>query len=134
MVMSVLAWARIPRLFTKLYQLAILREVYNRIGRTIRVEHSTQKTERWRFAKVVVELDLSKPLETEACVDDVWYPILYESLPQVCFSCGRTGHLLVNCRVEVAVPLIVLKGSSTMGYPEPRVVSPKLGSASTMAM
>ncbi|KAJ4842859.1 hypothetical protein Tsubulata_031873 [Turnera subulata] len=97
-VTSVVAWVRVPGLSTELYQREILREVCNRIGRMIRVDYSTQKTERGKFAKVAVELDLSKPLETEACVDGVWYPILYESLPQVCFGCGRAGHLMVNCR------------------------------------
>ncbi|KAJ4846151.1 hypothetical protein Tsubulata_034330 [Turnera subulata] len=100
-VTSIVAWVRVPGLSTELYQLAILKEICNRIGRMIRVDYSTQKTERGRFAKVVVELDISKPLETEACVDGVWYPIVYESLPQVCFNCGRAGHLMVNCPIVV---------------------------------
>ncbi|KAJ4826662.1 hypothetical protein Tsubulata_001544 [Turnera subulata] len=85
----------------KLYQLDILKEICNRIGRMIRVDYSTQKTERGRFTKVAVELDISTPLETEAYVDGIWYPIVYESLPQVCFNCGRAGHLMVNCPVVV---------------------------------
>ncbi|KAJ4823013.1 hypothetical protein Tsubulata_009217 [Turnera subulata] len=101
-VTSVVAWVRVPGLSTELYQLAILKEVCNRIGRMVRVDYSTQRTERGRFAKVAVELDISKPLETEACVDGVWYPIVYESLPQVCFSCGRAGHLMVNCKADAS--------------------------------
>ncbi|KAJ4838031.1 hypothetical protein Tsubulata_019506 [Turnera subulata] len=68
----------------------------------VRIDYSTQRTERGRFAKVAVELDISKPLETEACVDGVWYPIVYESLPQVCFSCGRAGHLMVNYKADAS--------------------------------
>ncbi|KAJ4832587.1 hypothetical protein Tsubulata_030788 [Turnera subulata] len=96
-VTSVVAWVRVSGLSTELYQLAILREVCNRIGRMIRIDYSTQKTERGRFAKSAMELDISKPLETETCVDGVWYPIVYESLPQVYFSCGRAGHLMGAC-------------------------------------
>ncbi|KAJ4832592.1 hypothetical protein Tsubulata_023322 [Turnera subulata] len=96
-VTSVVAWVRVPGLSMELYQLAILREVCNRIGRMIRIDYSTHKTEHGCFAKAAVELDISKPLETETCVDGVWYPIVYESLPQVCFSCGRAGHLMGAC-------------------------------------
>ncbi|KAJ4845157.1 hypothetical protein Tsubulata_040329 [Turnera subulata] len=53
--------------------------------------------ERGKFAKAAVELDLSQPLQTETCVDGVWYLIMYENLPQVCFGCGRPNHLLAHC-------------------------------------
>ncbi|KAJ4833102.1 hypothetical protein Tsubulata_001085 [Turnera subulata] len=69
-----------------------------------------RKIERGRFAKVAVEFDISKPLETETYVDGVWYPIKYESLPQVCFSCGRAGHLLAHC--PAGVPTSVPSGES----------------------
>ncbi|KAJ4832638.1 hypothetical protein Tsubulata_001385 [Turnera subulata] len=81
-VTSVVAWVRVPGLSSELYQLAIMREVCNRVGHFIRVDYSTQKAERGRFAKAAVELDLSQPLQTETCVDGVWYPIMYENLPQ----------------------------------------------------
>ncbi|KAJ4823237.1 hypothetical protein Tsubulata_004506 [Turnera subulata] len=45
---SVVAWVRVPGLSTELYQLAILKEICNRIGRFLRVDYSTQKTERGR--------------------------------------------------------------------------------------
>ncbi|KAJ4838072.1 hypothetical protein Tsubulata_021137 [Turnera subulata] len=80
-VTSTVAWVRVPGLSTELYQLSILREVCNRIGRLIRVDYSTKKTERGKFAKAAVELDLSQPLQTETCVDGVWYPNVYENLP-----------------------------------------------------
>ncbi|KAJ4834297.1 hypothetical protein Tsubulata_038821 [Turnera subulata] len=96
-VTSVVAWVQIPELSCELYKRNILRVVCDQIGRMVRVDYSTQKTERGKFAKVVVELDLSKPLQTEACVEGKWYFIKYESLPQVCFGCGRAGHLLSAC-------------------------------------
>ncbi|KAJ4841788.1 hypothetical protein Tsubulata_010536 [Turnera subulata] len=96
-VTSVVAWIRVPGLSTELYQLAILKEIGNRIGQFLRVDYSTQKTERGRFAKAAVELDLSHPLQTETCVDGVWYTIKYESLPNVCFECGLAGHDMSHC-------------------------------------
>ncbi|KAJ4845374.1 hypothetical protein Tsubulata_050613 [Turnera subulata] len=96
-VTSVVAWIRVPGLSTELFQLAILKEIGNRIGRFLRVDYSTQKTERGRFAKAAVDLDLSKPLQTEACVDGIWYTIKYENLPNVCFECGRAGHDMSHC-------------------------------------
>ncbi|KAJ4849619.1 hypothetical protein Tsubulata_044565 [Turnera subulata] len=96
-VKTVVAWIRVPGLSSELYQLAILKENGNRIGRFIRVDYSTQKTERGRFAKAAVELDLSAPLQTETCVDGVWYSIMYEHIPLVCFECGRAGHAMASC-------------------------------------
>ncbi|KAJ4828043.1 hypothetical protein Tsubulata_030269 [Turnera subulata] len=96
-VTSVVAWIRVPRLSTELYQLAILKKIGNRIGQFLRVDYSTQKTERGCFAKAAVELGLSHPLQTETCVDGVWYTIKYESLPNVCFECGRAGHDMSHC-------------------------------------
>ncbi|KAJ4826878.1 hypothetical protein Tsubulata_026210 [Turnera subulata] len=82
-VTSVVAWVQIPGLSCELYQRDILRAVCDQIGRMVRVDYSTQKTERGKFANVAMELDLSKPLQTEACVEGKWYFIKYESLPQV---------------------------------------------------
>ncbi|KAJ4844253.1 hypothetical protein Tsubulata_031437 [Turnera subulata] len=93
-VTSVVAWIRVPGLSSELYQLAILREICNRIGKLIRVDYSAQKTERGRFAKAVVDLDLSTPLQTKTCVDGVWYTIMYKNLPQMCFECGREGPVM----------------------------------------
>ncbi|KAJ4848560.1 hypothetical protein Tsubulata_007862 [Turnera subulata] len=96
-VTSVVAWILVPGLSSELYQLAILKEIGNHVGQFIRVDYSTQKTERGRFAKAAVELDLSTPLQTKTCVDGVWYTIVYENLPQMCFECGRAGHDMSHC-------------------------------------
>ncbi|KAJ4849760.1 hypothetical protein Tsubulata_048280 [Turnera subulata] len=96
-VKTVVAWIKVPGLSSELYQLAILKEIGNRIGRFIRVDYSTQKIERGRFAKAAVELALSTPLQTETCVDGVWYSIMYEHIPLVCFECGRAGHAMASC-------------------------------------
>ncbi|KAJ4822171.1 hypothetical protein Tsubulata_022703 [Turnera subulata] len=81
------------------------------------------KTERGRFAKAAVELDISKPLETETYVDGVWYPIVYESLPQVCFSCGRAGHLMGACTTTS-------HGSATVNGSAARAVDSELPAGS----
>ncbi|KAJ4825192.1 hypothetical protein Tsubulata_035063 [Turnera subulata] len=96
-VTSVVAWIRVLGLSSELFQLAILKEIGNHIGCFIRMDYSTQKTERGRFAKATVELDLSTPLQTETCVGGVWYTIMYENIPQVCFECGRAGHAMSSC-------------------------------------
>ncbi|KAJ4837240.1 hypothetical protein Tsubulata_027969 [Turnera subulata] len=101
---TVVAWIQIPGFSCELYQTEILREVCNRIGKFIRIDYSTQRAERGRFAKAAVELDLSMPLQTEACVEGRWYPIWYESLPLVCFHYGKAGQNLSTCSTRVFVP------------------------------
>ncbi|KAJ4844294.1 hypothetical protein Tsubulata_048159 [Turnera subulata] len=79
------------------------------------MDNSTQQTDRGQFAKAVVELDLSKPLETETCIDGTWYTILYESLPNVCFGCGRIGHNLAVCPAKNVVSTPVAATDSSGG-------------------
>lgn len=55
-----------------------------------------------RYAKMLVELDLTKPLirgTTVSCDDEVkWVNFRYEQLPYFYFYCGKIGHGEKNCR------------------------------------
>ncbi|KAJ4825014.1 hypothetical protein Tsubulata_032297 [Turnera subulata] len=93
-VSSVVAWVRIPGLPTEHYHIGVLKMVCDMIGRTVRIDMPTQQTDRAQFARIAVELDLTKALESRVCIEDTWYHIEYEDLPQVCFVCGMAGHNL----------------------------------------
>lgn len=50
-----------------------------------------------RFARVCVEIDLTKPLVAKFWLDKRWYSVEYEGLHLICYKCGRYGHGLKSC-------------------------------------
>ncbi|KAJ4829613.1 hypothetical protein Tsubulata_014283 [Turnera subulata] len=95
-ITSVVIWIQIPELSCEYYDMPILRAVCNLIGRFVRIDYNTQESNRGKFARVAVELDLSKPLQPRVFVDGKWYKVSYENLPHLCFDC-RVGHNLTTC-------------------------------------
>ncbi|KAJ4822657.1 hypothetical protein Tsubulata_035931 [Turnera subulata] len=96
-VTTIVAWIQIPGLSSEYYDRGILRAVCNMIGKLVRIDHDTQEAIRERYARVAVELDLSKPLQSQVFVDGRWYFISYEHILQICFDCGLAGHLMLIC-------------------------------------
>ncbi|CAI0423863.1 unnamed protein product [Linum tenue] len=78
--------------------------------------------ERGKFARIAVELDMTKPLATRIRLDGFWQPVLYENLPEICFECGRIGHTEESCSKKVCnvanvsltttTPVLPIEGSS----------------------
>ncbi|KAJ4832410.1 hypothetical protein Tsubulata_031413 [Turnera subulata] len=104
-VTSVVAWIQIPDISCEYYDRGILRAVCNEIGKLIRLDHNTEEAIRGHYARVAVELDLTKPLQSQVFVDDKWYFISYENIPQICFHCGIAGHLMSSCPYREPVSL-----------------------------
>ncbi|CAN1179209.1 hypothetical protein LINPERHAP2_LOCUS34079 [Linum perenne] len=69
----------------------------NHIGRTVRLDLATSEGARARYARLCVEVDLTKPLLGKYMVDGRVFLIEYESLDNICFSCGMYGHKLGEC-------------------------------------
>ncbi|CAN1292677.1 hypothetical protein LINPERPRIM_LOCUS21682 [Linum perenne] len=57
---------------------------------------ATADGERAKYARVCVEIDLSKPLLGRYDIDGTIYKIVYESLETICISCGHYSHLEQN--------------------------------------
>ncbi|CAN1181287.1 hypothetical protein LINPERPRIM_LOCUS6171 [Linum perenne] len=69
----------------------------NYIGRTIRLDLATAEGTRGRYARVCVEVDLTKPLLGKYMIEDRVFKVEYESLENVCFDCGFYGHKKESC-------------------------------------
>ncbi|KAK9941002.1 hypothetical protein M0R45_017632 [Rubus argutus] len=69
----------------------------NLLGETVKVDLHTAAQARGKYARIYVELDLSKPLRAEVQVKDTWYKLEYECMPTYCYSCGIVGHTQNNC-------------------------------------
>ncbi|CAI0466322.1 unnamed protein product [Linum tenue] len=69
----------------------------NLIGRTIKLDYHTLTQQRAKFARLAVEVDLSKPLVPRIWLDDEWQAVEYENIPAACFECGKIGHVSATC-------------------------------------
>ncbi|CAN1164265.1 hypothetical protein LINPERHAP1_LOCUS29052 [Linum perenne] len=64
----------------------------NCIGRTVKIDLATSKGARARYARVCVEVDVTKPLLGKYMIEDRTLRIEYESLENICGACGTYGH------------------------------------------
>ncbi|CAN1168908.1 hypothetical protein LINPERHAP2_LOCUS28103 [Linum perenne] len=78
-------------------QVAVTR-IGNCIGKTVRLDLATSEGARARYARVCVEVDLSKPLLGKYMIDNRTFLVEYESLQNICTSCGFYGHKADGCK------------------------------------
>ncbi|CAN1162795.1 hypothetical protein LINPERHAP2_LOCUS24677 [Linum perenne] len=78
-------------------QLAVTR-IGNCIGKTVRLDLATSEGARAKYARVCVEVDLSKPLLGKYMIDNRTFLVEYESLQNICTSCGFYGHKADGCK------------------------------------
>ncbi|CAI0381637.1 unnamed protein product [Linum tenue] len=92
-----IVWVQLPALKVHFYHKEVLTMLGNLIGRTIRLDYHTLNLERAKFARIAVEVDLSKHLVPRIWLDDALQKVEYENLPTVCFECGKIGHTNMTC-------------------------------------
>ncbi|KAI9097692.1 hypothetical protein K1719_025463 [Acacia pycnantha] len=61
-VNQVIGWIRLPKLPARYYHRSIIRSIGGVFGDVIRVDYNTDSGDRGKFARIVVVLDLTKPL------------------------------------------------------------------------
>ncbi|XP_019160484.1 PREDICTED: uncharacterized protein LOC109157058 [Ipomoea nil] len=74
-----------------------LRKIGDKIGRPVRVDHATSHASRGRFARICVEVEITKPLLSKFTLEGRRRFIAYEGLHLVCFQCGMYGHYAEAC-------------------------------------
>ncbi|CAI0434505.1 unnamed protein product [Linum tenue] len=89
---SLIVWVCFLAMPIQYYHTSILTAIGNTIGKLINIDYHTQSAQRGKFARIAVEIDVSKPLIPDFYLDDCIQLVEYENLPKVCFSCGRIGH------------------------------------------
>ncbi|CAN1789719.1 hypothetical protein LINPERHAP1_LOCUS18572 [Linum perenne] len=78
------------------WKVAVTR-IGNFIGKTVRLDLATSEGARARYARVCVEVDISKPLLGKFMIDERTYYVIYESLENICAECGMYGHKADCC-------------------------------------
>ncbi|KAK5833934.1 hypothetical protein PVK06_017800 [Gossypium arboreum] len=80
-----------------LYWQSILKSIGETIGQVIKLDVNTGNAQRGRFVRMAIFLDLNNPLVSKIKVDGCIRHAKYESLPNICFSCGHFGHFKDSC-------------------------------------
>lgn len=93
-----LVWVRFPCLPVEYYDYEFLMRLGEKIGKPKKVDQATSLVSRGKFARVCVEVDISKPLLASFKLKNRIRKIEYEGLHLVCFNCGMVGHRKDGCR------------------------------------
>ncbi|XP_039061888.1 uncharacterized protein LOC120206244 [Hibiscus syriacus] len=93
----IVAWIRLPGLPVTLYKCSLITEIGECIGKVVKIYYQTETGRRGRFAQMAVSVDLGKPLTSKLLINGRVQIIEYESLPTICFSCGRYRHVKDIC-------------------------------------
>lgn len=86
-----------PGLPGHLYKKRILWEISGMVGKIAKLDFNTDSKARGKYARMAVYVNLGKPLLSQVLINGNIQRIEYESLPVVCFSCGRYGHFKETC-------------------------------------
>ncbi|KAK8502910.1 hypothetical protein V6N12_054137 [Hibiscus sabdariffa] len=104
---QVMVWISLPGLPVPLYKKSLIEEIGESIGHVIKLDYQMEWGRRGRFARLAISIDLSKPLVSKIMVNGKIQLIEYESLPLICFHCGRYGHAQESCPVLFPTPISV---------------------------
>ncbi|EOA29675.1 hypothetical protein CARUB_v10015822mg, partial [Capsella rubella] len=131
-------WVRVSKLPVLFYHKAILMGIAEGLGKPLRVDLTTFRFERARFARICVEVDLTQPLKGSVMVNGDRYFVSYEGLSNICSSCGLYGHLVNTCpsrmaerlaqvSVQEMSPVVPSGGGGSDGFTEVRRTSRRSG-------
>ncbi|KAA3462487.1 reverse transcriptase [Gossypium australe] len=67
------------------------------VGRVIRIDWNTEDVQRGGFARVCIDLDLTKPSCSSVRLGKVCQRVEYDGLQLICFQCGKFGHRKDSC-------------------------------------
>lgn len=101
---SMALWVRISGLPVKFFKEFTIAKIGRILGDVVRVDPVTIGQARGKFARVCIEVDLSKPLRPFVEVEGVAYQVVYEGISMICFECGCFGHPKDKCPSLVKVP------------------------------
>lgn len=96
-VEKTMVWIRFLGLKLLYYDENFLLALASTVGSTLRVDSNTLNVECGRFARICVEVDLTKPVVGTVNINDHWYKVQYEGLHILCATCGYYGHYTGDC-------------------------------------
>ncbi|KAL8166546.1 hypothetical protein V2J09_008045 [Rumex salicifolius] len=96
-IKTICSWVHLIDLPMIFYEERVLRCIRSSLGRPVRVDKNTLHAMRGKFARIYVEIDLSKPLQRVIIIKGEQIVVEYEGLGDIYITCGREGHLVNRC-------------------------------------
>ncbi|CAI0559344.1 unnamed protein product [Linum tenue] len=96
-IKKTLVWMQLPDLPIEFYHPEAVLRIAQRAGTPVRVDKSTETGARDKYARVCIEVDLTKPLLSAYKIEGVEYYPQNEGLKNICFECGTYGHSQAVC-------------------------------------
>ncbi|CAL1383338.1 unnamed protein product [Linum trigynum] len=87
-VASTVAWARLLEIPIQYFHQDAVMKIGRRIGIPIRIDEATRTVARSDYARVCVQVDLTKPLLSKFSINGKKYFVQYEGLEKICLNCG----------------------------------------------
>ncbi|KAL4332945.1 hypothetical protein GQ457_07G015390 [Hibiscus cannabinus] len=94
---KVVVWVRLPGLPFRYYTKSLFRHIATLIGTVVKIDYNTQTGECGKFARLSLLVDLNKPLLSCFQIYGTLQKLEYESLQNICYTCGIYGHLKEFC-------------------------------------
>jgi hypothetical protein len=104
-IKEVAVWVRISGLPIEYYDVQILHFIGDRVGKTVKVDKNTWSHERGKYARLCVQVDLTKPLLAMFTIKGRKYNVEYEGLHMLCLTCGKLGHYKEGCPEKAKSPV-----------------------------
>ncbi|XP_019170572.1 PREDICTED: uncharacterized protein LOC109166143 [Ipomoea nil] len=98
---KICVWVRLPDIPIEYFDEETLIKLGDKIGKTIKIDDMTCLESRGKFARICVEIDITKQLLAKFTIEDEEYPIEYEGIHLICFKCGKYGHKFDSCGQDV---------------------------------
>ncbi|KAJ7962302.1 Zinc ion binding nucleic acid binding protein [Quillaja saponaria] len=102
-IKHIAVWIQFPELPIEYFQSDFLFEAGGQIGKILKVDKATQDSERGKFARICIEIELDKPLIPKIKIGKKWRRIEYKGYHMICFHCGVFGHSKEHCPTNVKV-------------------------------
>lgn len=100
---NTVVWLRIPLLPLEFHDEEMINSIATKLGKLLKIDNNTLKATRASYARICVEIDLSKPLAPSIAIGKYDYLIEYEHVHWICFNCGRVGHRKDGCSLIPAM-------------------------------
>ncbi|XP_054792525.1 uncharacterized protein LOC129298145 [Prosopis cineraria] len=135
-ITKIVDWIHISQLPLDYYDQGILYVLGSQIDHVLKVETTTIKRKKGRFARLCVKLDLNATLRPIVLINRKEKRIQYESIHLICLKCGRYKHDADNCPVRPLPPETMQgqalgnssnKGESVNVNPKAIILHMKLG-------
>ncbi|CAH9145706.1 unnamed protein product [Cuscuta epithymum] len=97
-------WVKFPKLSMRLWKAKEVGMIASKVGVPITTDKVTQDTVYTHFARVLIEIDVTKPPVMQFPIvppsgKEYMQQIIYETYPEYCFHCKKYGHHPFSCLV-----------------------------------